>query len=304
MLIFVNDEPYQIPKKELEELKKEFPGFFKTGNGATPVEFSFPDVLNQHFLTKENKSRVNMAKGRNISLRSKRNIEGMVCEVVVCEKAPKNKQTEEYDYRGTSVYVSRGTGLRPGSDVAILWYLWFCANEVKGNKNDITSISAFISFIQPEKIAVTAIQTRRLINKLDNLLIGDNLLAEARIRHFALSMDEHRDAEHTDIDMLRYEMSTRVQQDEAYRLKLEALLSSEGKGSEQIINFIGTLKARGVISHHGAHLKWEWKDDREEKLIYKTNKEVDLSAEEQLAKHVGGNSALLAEFEKEVKASK
>jgi hypothetical protein len=299
-MIFADHEKFTIPEKDKKFLKEKFPRFFSNDvRKSTSILFDFDSRLDRLVTDKHgaNPHRIPPAY-RHVSLKSKVEQNGEIREFVYSKKYEFDKNTEKYTFKDPNTTLTRGGGLSPGTDIALLWYLWFCSNEIANNANPMNAIYAYVNFHLPEESAKSTIAKRNEIAKVDSFLIGENQLEENDLRHFAIDMQEV-DSNHADVDVLRVRMSDRSQVDPKYRAALLAYLEQKDSPGEKFMHIIGSLKTQGLIKHDGRSNSWSWMDEREVSEIMKTVKDQG-DPDGQLARKMSRDSSLVSRMEDSV----
>lgn len=269
-----------------EELKKVFPAYFETGKNHKPVSLQFDERLKRMGFTQDFKTQVpQWPASRNISRSSKVMIDGIESDFAFITRPVQDGNLGNFKSQADElafVSVQRGGDPTQGNK-EMLWYMWFCSNDILNNVNSIKSPGARLLFSFPEKEALAKNTSRLMLSKLSASILDTEVLSYESIVDIAHSVG--RTVEGLSDAELRDELIVTATVNEAFAKDLAEAIKRVGKDdvSFEVKKAIGIAKeAKGIKLDK--RTGWFYTTGEEDVLIVKTNNSEDY--DEQLARYL------------------
>jgi hypothetical protein len=279
-----------------EELEKVFPDYFKTGASFKGVLLAMSDQLKKMGFTQDFKKQIpQYPQARNVSRTSLVNMDGVEHEFCYINRSKQDNLTgnitaasEELRY----LRLEKGKCLE-ASEKEMLWYLWFCSNEMLNNANPIKSQGARLNFVFAEREAQTKNASMLRIGRLSASILDEEVM------DFESLVDVARSVGYSTVGLsnseLRHELMQRATSNAEFAEELTEAIKRYGKDDIlfNIKKAIGIANERnGIKLDKRPGRGWYYTED--EVHILKTNNSEDY--EEQLARYLLSDKDAQASF--------
>lgn len=293
-MILKDGQEFKIPNTgpfSWEELKKALPDYFSK---KSPIIIAFdPSLAKQGVIHGTRNSIESWPERRFVSRQATVLIDGQTCKIQILKDYTRDRHGE-FISRDTAIQIRRGDDLNAdNTDKELLWYLWFCANDISNNANPINSIGAKLSLINPLQETRNEFEQMALISKINAVILDaekcplENLHNIVRVL-FSVNPDEHDEV------VLRHMVAKEVSGNSEVALEVQELLENIGSEAVVLVSMVKALIDRKVVKRKGAQILWVNADGTEDKIITTSPKQKD---EDRVAQFIATDEEWRKRFE-------
>lgn len=245
-MILKNNEKFTIPDKgdfSYEKLAQEFPEFIK---GKRGVQLEMSLKLRRMAVSDKGKSVEQWPRQRMVSRKAVVVMDGARHTFVITEKFNQDKLGNYEVNDNGNIAIRRRQDLNPKTDKELLWFLWFCSNDITNNNNDITSPHARLSILFPEKTARQKNEHKRLAAEINNYILDPKKCTEDNLFQIVRTVLS-QSTDSMSVDEFRDMISDRVVKDLDFAKEVNDVVGKKNDKTTIIREIIGELKAKKAI---------------------------------------------------------
>lgn len=171
-MILKDKKPFDIPENGplgMKALREKFPDFF---NKKRSVQFNFDPALKRIGKDSRGKTIEQWPREKYISRTAKVEVDG-IRSVFQITANYKQDIHGNYTLNDMPVSIRRRGGVSMSDGVELLWFLWYCSNDIQNSANKITSPHALVAFEFAKEKAKERIGHRKLASQINNFILDE-----------------------------------------------------------------------------------------------------------------------------------